>query len=222
MRKAHSRRCNVPHAMLTAWRVHATARAPRTNRRVTLNGGMAMPAWYDIFSLEAGEGREDKAGLDESAQVVRALVKGEEEAGIPASRILIGGFSQGGAVALYTVLTASHDAPPARRLAGVISLSAYVPCAKEIAPAPEEAGPAVAARLPPVFMAHGSADLVVKYDWHRKSVSFLTDRIGMALTPSRPARGGELTVKVYKGMAHCACSEEIDDVATFVASCLDA
>ena len=91
---------------------------------VTLNAGFAMPAWYDILSLDEHDSgkREDMDGVEEARDTLDGIVNAEAGS-VPRNRIMVGGFSQGGAVALYTVLK-SCDRPP---LAGCIALSTYIP-----------------------------------------------------------------------------------------------
>ena len=91
---------------------------------VTLNAGFAMPAWYDILSLDEHDSgkREDMDGVEEARNTLNGIVDAEAQS-VPRSRIMVGGFSQGGAVALYTALKAC-DMPP---LAGCIALSTYIP-----------------------------------------------------------------------------------------------
>lgn len=158
-----------------------------------------MPSWYDIYTLTESDEREDEAGLQESAKTVLDLVQAEQRAGIPANRIFIGGFSQGGAVSLFTSLI--H---PEVRLAGIIALSAYVPCrriVKEKVTAPLKT---------PIFMGHGTSDMVVQYRWHLHSANFL-----------RSLGGIPITTKAYEGMEHSACEEEIADLSEFIESQLE-
>ena len=89
---------------------------------VTLNGGMSMPAWYDILSLDENDkNREDMEGVDWSVNFVRDIIKEEEKHGVQSDRVVVGGFSQGGAVSLRTALTSLTP------LAGCIALSCYLP-----------------------------------------------------------------------------------------------
>jgi phospholipase/carboxylesterase len=129
--------------------------APR--RPVTINGGYVMRAWYDILGGEgedlAGEQREDEIGLRESARLVDALIAREVSRGIPASRIVLMGFSQGCAMALLTSLRYGE------RLAGVAGLSGYLPLAAATAAERCEAN----AELP-IFLAHGTRDPIVPID----------------------------------------------------------
>lgn len=121
-------------------------------RPVTLNAGLAMRAWYDIVSLDRA-GPEDEGGIRESAAAVARLIDAEVERGIDASRVVLAGFSQGGAVALHAGLRER------RRLAGVLALSTYLPLAGTL---PDERS--AENRDVPIFMAHGTEDPVVALD----------------------------------------------------------
>jgi phospholipase/carboxylesterase len=118
--------------------------APR--RPVTINGGMMMRAWYDVLTLE-GVRQEDEAGIRESARRVEGLIGAEVARGVAPARVILAGFSQGGAVALHVGLR--HSA----RLGGLLALSAYLPLAHAVA---AEASPA--GRETAVFLAHGTQD----------------------------------------------------------------
>lgn len=118
-------------------------------RPVTINNGAPMRAWYDITSLSPG-GRGDAAGLRESVEQITTRVAAERAAGIDAGRIIIAGFSQGGAVALHTALSYPQ------RLAGVLALSTYLPVAEALEPRLAPAN-----RDVPILMCHGSYDPVV-------------------------------------------------------------
>jgi phospholipase/carboxylesterase len=157
------------------------------HRPVTLNGGMRMRAWYDILALDRGAA-EDEAGVRQSAEGIRALVRREQGRGIPADRIVLAGFSQGGAMALFTALRVPE------RLAGVLALSAYLPVANTLE---REAHPANAAV--PVFMAHGTFDPVVP--------PFL----GEATRDLLLSRGYDVDWRTYP-MPHSVCAEEVRDL----------
>jgi phospholipase/carboxylesterase len=118
-------------------------------RPVTINGGMVMRAWYDIRP-EGGERREDAAGVRESQARVEALIARERARGVAPGRMVLAGFSQGGAMALQTGLR--H----AERLAGILALSCFLPVADTLA---AEASPAN--RDVPIFMAHGTRDELI-------------------------------------------------------------
>ncbi len=160
-------------------------------RPVTLNGGYPMRAWYDIVGLDR-RSPEDEAGLAASADGVRVLVAREKERGIPAARIVLAGFSQGGALALHTALR--HP----ERLGGILALSTYLPLASRLA---DEAHPANAAV--PVFMAHGAYDMVVP------------PALGEGSRDALLARGYDVEWRTYP-MPHSVCAEEIADARTWL------
>ena len=134
--------------------------APR--RAVTINNGYVMPAWYDIFEPSLMARREDDAGVRASERALCAWIEHEIERGIDAQRIVLAGFSQGGAIALHTGLRY------ARRLGGIAALSAYLPLATALV---EEATPANAGL--PVFMAHGLQDGIVPLSHATASLELL-------------------------------------------------
>jgi phospholipase/carboxylesterase len=166
-------------------------------RPVTLNAGQRMRAWYDIVGLDR-RAPEDEAGLRESAAAVRALVEREGRRGIPAGRIVLAGFSQGGALALFTALREPE------RLAGVVALSSYLPLPSRLA---AEAHPANAAV--PVFMGHGSHDLVV------------APTLGEGSRDALRARGYDVEWHSYS-MPHSVSAEEVDDLRGFLQRVLPA
>ena len=157
-------------------------------RPVTINDGAVMRAWYDIFSLE-GVRCEDDAGIRASQESVEALIARERSRGVPASRLVLAGFSQGGAIALQTALR--H----ADRLAGIMALSTYLPLASTLT---VEASPAN--RDVPIFMAHGRDDSLIAIE--RATIS--RDLLRNA--------GYKVEWHEY-AMDHAVCREEIDDVA---------
>ena len=122
-------------------------------RPVTLNGGMPMRAWYDIFSLDRS-GPQDEAGIRKSADTLVELIEREHARGIAYERIVIDGFSQGGAIALHTALRFPYP------LGGLMALSTWLPLSDslddEVAHAPRSQ-----TRELPVFLAHGSVDAVL-------------------------------------------------------------
>ncbi len=130
---------------------------------VTVNGGMRMRSWYDIATLSFDREHEhDRAGLEQSAGLVNHLIAQEMQRGIAARRIVLAGFSQGGAVALYTALR--HVQP----LAGVVVLSAYLPFAAET-----ETERSAANLELPIFVAHGAQDAVIPVALAERSVAVL-------------------------------------------------
>ena len=116
---------------------------------VTINGGLVMPAWYDITHEDLGK-RHDAEGVRRSAERVAALLAREAERGIPPSRTVLAGFSQGGAIALYLGLRRPQ------KLAGVMALSTYL-----VWDPPEDDALSPANRGTPVFLAHGEHDPLV-------------------------------------------------------------
>jgi len=119
---------------------------------VTINGGMRMPAWYDILGLDLVR-REDEKSLRASAVALQALIDREIAGGIPASRIVLAGFSQGCAMTLLTGLRAPQ------RLAGLLGMSGYLPLAATTAAERSQAN-----KDTPVFLAHGRMDPVVPFE----------------------------------------------------------
>jgi phospholipase/carboxylesterase len=156
-------------------------------RPVTLNGGMAMRAWFDILGLDH-RSKEDEAGIRASAEDVRGLIRRERERGIAAERIVLAGFSQGGAMALHTALREPE------RLAGVLALSTYLPLRNTLE---AEAHPANAAV--PIFQAHGTADPIVALSLGEGSRDLLR------------ARGYEVDWRTYP-MPHSVCADEVSDI----------
>jgi phospholipase/carboxylesterase len=166
-------------------------------RKVTINNGMAMRAWYDIAAADLNS-RADIAGVRQSQGELEALVAREKTRGIVAARIVLAGFSQGGAIALYTAIR--HQ----ERLAGVIALSTYLVNADRLA---EEA--AAINRDLPIFMAHGTADPVVRFEW------------GDASRRALVASGYRVDWHAYR-MEHSVCMEEIEAIGAWLVRTLAA
>jgi phospholipase/carboxylesterase len=160
-------------------------------RPVTINAGMPMRAWYDIIGLDPS-GPQDEAGIRESERRVRAYLDAQVAAGIPASHIVLAGFSQGGAMTLHTGLRLTTP------IAGLIALSAYLPLHDKF-----DAEASEAARAVPLLIAHGRHDPVVPFAWGEASATALTER-GYAVRWHRYA------------MAHEVCEEEIADIGAFL------
>jgi phospholipase/carboxylesterase len=131
-------------------------------RPVTINGGAVMRAWYDVRG-DAGVRREDEAGVRESQRQIEALIEREKTRGIPAGRIALAGFSQGGAMALQTGLR--HP----ERLAGIMALSCFLPLTDKVS-----AEVSAANREAPIFMAHGSQDPLIPMARARHAHDLLT------------------------------------------------
>ena len=158
---------------------------------VTINGGMEMPAWYDIMAADLVR-REDDAGLRKSQASIEELIANEKARGIPASRIVIAGFSQGCAMAFMVGLR--HAEP----LAGIVGMSGYLPLAALTA---AERSPA--SQKVPVFMGHGRRDGVV-----------LLDR-ATASRDALQAMGYTVEWHDYP-MEHSVCPEEVADIETWL------
>jgi len=165
-------------------------------RPVTLNQGMRMRAWYDIIRLDGGA--EDDAGIRASQRLVEDLIEAENQKGISSERIVLAGFSQGGAIVLQTAVRYSSA------LAGVLALSTYLPLAGTL-----KAERGQANRDVPIFMAHGEYDDVIPLARAQQSAKLLTDA------------GYPVEWHTYP-MPHSVCAEEIAHIAAFLRKALDA
>ena len=155
---------------------------------VTLNGGMAMPSWFDLYGLDAAD-PVDEPGIDAAAARLLALAEREADD----TKVVFGGFSQGGAVALTAGLRADFD------VEGIVGASTWLPLA-ETYPAKLAAG--AAAR--PVGLFHGSEDLTVRTAWGEETRDVLA------------GLGFDVAWHAYAGMAHSACEAEFADMAAFL------
>ncbi|AMM23413.1 alpha/beta hydrolase [Variovorax sp. PAMC 28711] len=158
---------------------------------VTINGGYEMPAWYDIAVADLVL-REDEAGLRRSQAAIETLIAAEKARGIPASRIVVAGFSQGSAMALMTGLRHTE------RLAGIVGLSGYLPIAATTAAERQAAN-----HDTPVFLGHGTRDGVV------------TIARGHQTRDALVALGCAVEWHDYP-MEHSVCMEEIADLNAFL------
>ncbi len=166
-------------------------------RPVTINGGMTMRAWYDILTLERG-GPQDEAGIRESGRLLELLIEREHERDIPHDKIVLAGFSQGGAIALHTALRYPH------RLAGLMALSTWLPLQDSFDTEVVGNTRAQAQELP-VFMAHGSFDPMLPMALGQQSCETL-EKAGYAVEwHDYP-------------MAHAVCAEEIADIRNWLLS----
>jgi phospholipase/carboxylesterase len=163
-------------------------------RPVTINGGMRMRAWYDIVSFDAA-GRADESGVLESCGLLDELLGFELQRGIDASRVVLAGFSQGGAIVLHYALA---NAP---QTGGIVALSTYLALPKRLAS--EVASRPPQGRRAPVFMAHGSRDDIVPFEAGRQSAA-LVQKLG------HPVDWREYP------MGHAVCGEEIRDIRAFL------
>jgi phospholipase/carboxylesterase len=156
-------------------------------RPVTINQGMRMRAWYDIFQF--GGGAEDEAGIRESHRLVEDLIKQQP---FPSNRIVLAGFSQGGAVVLQTALRHRE------RLAGVLALSTYLPLNATL-----EAERSAANRDLPIFMAHGQYDDIIPLARAEQSRRML-EKLAYPVEWHTYA------------MPHSLCPQEIEDICAFL------
>jgi phospholipase/carboxylesterase len=158
---------------------------------VTINGGTRMRAWYDILDT-AIERRVDSAGVESSARIVAGLIAAQRDQGIAAQRIVLAGFSQGGAIALHAGLR--HP----ERLAGIMALSTYLAVPDGLAAAVSDAN-----RELPIFLAHGSQDPVVPLAASERARVLLR------------ALGYRVQCHTYP-MAHSVCGEELRDISCWL------
>ncbi len=158
---------------------------------VTINNGYVMRAWYDILGMDLVR-REDEAGLRKSQQQIEQLIVRENERGIPASRIILAGFSQGCAMTLQTGLRYPE------KLAGLICLSGYLPLSSLIKDERHQAN-----LQTPIFMAHGRGDPVVQIGRAEASRELLKEL------------GHPIDWREYM-MPHSVCEEEIDDIGAWM------
>ena len=163
-------------------------------RAVTLNSGMQMPAWYDIYSLEM-DSKEDVQGVEKITREIHAMIDEQIHQGIAINKIVLAGFSQGGALSLYAGLTFS------KKLSGLIGLSSYLPLRNQIQEASK-----FASRGLRIFLAHGSYDDVVP--------------IAYTETAKEILEGQKFSVQWHTyPCAHTVCAEEIQEIRKFLLSC---
>jgi len=163
---------------------------------VTINGGMAMPAWYDIMSLDENDKlREDGGGVQESVDYLINVVNGELRHNIKPERVIIGGFSQGGAVALRTALTGGV------RFGGCVGLSCYLPGDVDDISLPDQP------IQTPIFQAHGDSDEVVTHSRGLKTSQLLQKYFA------------NHKFVTYPGMGHEGTLQELKNVKQFIESC---
>lgn len=160
-------------------------------RPVTVNMGMAMRAWYDILSARNMQ-KQDEAGVRASERLVHGFLQREQDQGIPADRIVLAGFSQGGAITLHTGLRYP------KRLAGLLALSTYLPLGEQFA------GEALPERKDtPILMCHGDSDPMLPLMLGQWSRDLLRER------------GYEVDWREYP-MQHQVCPQEIGDIGRWL------
>ena len=156
---------------------------------VTINNGMVMRSWFDILSFDR-KGRAERESFLKSCDSLRCLISNEIERGMREEKIIVAGFSQGGAIAIHTVLESNYN------IAGLLALSTYMglsdistnsPCRKDL----------------PIFMAHGSFDPVLKIEWGRESANKIIES------------GYKVEWKEYS-MEHTISQKEILDIGKWI------
>lgn len=170
------------------------------DREITLNGGYVMPGWFDLTGLSP-DAPEDKEGFAESTARILHLIEKEVASGTPLGKIALGGFSQGGAMALHVALRGLPLSEGGESLAGCLAMSAWLPFRKEYPSCLPDGR-----SQPPVLQCHGDADPVVPYAWGKTSFELLRTAAGVQ----------EVIWREYGGMAHSACDEELQDASEFL------
>ncbi len=161
-------------------------------RPITINGGAAMRGWYDITSLDFDAREQDVEGTTSSAEAIIELIEHEVERGIPSSNIILAGFSQGGAIALYTALSYEH------KLGGIMALSTYLPLQEQLLDNISDAN-----RNIPIFMAHGDYDETIRIEYAERSRQALL-------------QSGFGVEWHHYPMAHSVSAEEVRDLSLWL------
>ncbi|KFY68030.1 hypothetical protein V497_00068 [Pseudogymnoascus sp. VKM F-4516 (FW-969)] len=169
---------------------------------ITLNGGMRMPGWYDIVrarnttkAIDDFSTEEDEAGIMRSRTTVHRLIDAEIAAGISSERIIIGGFSQGGAMSLLSGATCEH------KLGGIVALSGYMLLKNKFKDLVPEGNPN---KDTDIFMGHGDQDPLVLTEWGRMTAAKMSEL------------GWKVDLKIYPGLKHSAAPKEIDDFEDYL------
>ncbi|KAI1436955.1 Phospholipase/carboxylesterase/thioesterase [Xylaria sp. CBS 124048] len=167
---------------------------------ITAAEGMSMPAWFNIITLtgptEVLRANQDESGMLRTRDYIHTLIQEEIDAGIPSNRIVLGGFSQGGAMALFSGLTAKY------KLGGILALSCWLPLDNTRFPALLQENNFN--RQTPVLMAHGDDDAIIPLQRGQTSRDLLK------------SLDFDVTMKIYPNMPHSACQEELDDIESFL------
>ena len=168
-------------------------------RPVTINGGIPMRAWYDVMSLDRS-GPQDEAGIRDSAETLKRLIEREHDRGVDYDRVVLAGFSQGGAIAMHTAMRFPE------KLAGLMALSTWMPLEAtidgEVMQSPESQP-----RDLPVLMAHGSFD------------PMLPIAVGQHARDIMQKAGFDVQWHEFP-MAHAVCAEEIAEIRRWLLSIL--
>ncbi|XP_043921446.1 acyl-protein thioesterase 1 [Protopterus annectens] len=162
---------------------------------VSLNRSMTMPSWFDIKGLSP-DAEEDDNGIRQAAENIKGLIDQEVKNGIPSHRIILGGFSQGGALSLYTALTTQQ------KLAGVVALSCWLPLRNSF---PQASANSINKDIH-ILQCHGEFDPLVPLMFG----SLTVDKLRSILNPAN------VMFKTYRGLMHNSCSQEMMDVKQFI------
>ncbi|CAG8509040.1 4735_t:CDS:2 [Paraglomus occultum] len=166
-------------------------------RPITINGGFHMPAWFDVTELGNVESMlssiEDDNGILSSMTSINRLIRDEVDSGMPARRIVVGGFSQGCAMTLATALTSEY------KFAGIIGLSGFIPLRDKILSMAADAN-----KTTPIFLAHGDSDSVIPFQFGKMTSELLI------------SRGYDVTFKSYARLGHSLGTAESRDMTAFL------
>ncbi|RDD41335.1 Acyl-protein thioesterase 1 [Trichoplax sp. H2] len=188
---SHKFRFEIGRARFHSHTLQLTDYLNKPESPVTLNGGAVMPSWFDLISLSLS-GPEDEKGIKASTNHVRDLISAELNNDIASNRIIIGGFSQGGAIALNTALTYE------KKLGGIIGLSTFLVNRNSIQ---QEIN---VNKDCPIFQGHGDCDPLVNLRF-----GLMTKQILSSFNPN-------VNFVTYPGMMHSSCPQEMEDVKKFI------
>nr|GAT51570.1 phospholipase/carboxylesterase [Mycena chlorophos] len=160
-------------------------------------GGMPIPCWFDIPAF-GNQSRQDREGMLRTVYSLNKLITEEVDAGIPAERIVLGGFSQGAVMTMLTGLTGE------RKLGGMLVLSGFMPLRPDVKSMLSEH-----VKSQRIFMGHGASDRIVSYDWAVESVKWLREEIGLNTSPGDDLVG--LSFNSYQGVQHTVSDQEFVD-----------
>ncbi|KFW78195.1 Acyl-protein thioesterase 2, partial [Manacus vitellinus] len=183
--------CSAPHlgCLAVPWSLELIRDLLRDGRPripVTLNMKMVMPSWFDLMGLTP-DAPEDEAGIKKAAENIKAIIEHEMKNGIPANRIILGGFSQGGALSLYTALTCQHQ------LAGIVALSCWLPLHKAF---PQAANNGVNKDIA-ILQCHGEMDPMIPVRFG----ALTAEKLKSVVTPTK------VQFKTYPGVMHSSCPQ---------------
>lgn len=155
-----------------------------------------MNSWFDLRSLDPND-PEDERGIQAACKRIHELIADQEKQGVASERIMLGGFSQGGALSLYSALTYP------KKLAGVVALSCWLPLHRSFPAALTDANKSI-----PILQCHGDADFVVPFSWGKASQQVLSSFVDNA----------KYSFKEYHGLGHSSSSAELRDVLQFIST----